>query len=117
MSRLNLVVLRCRDIEPARSFYELLGMRFTKHAHGPGPQHYAHEDEAGVLELYPLGDAAAGGPEMTGLGFAASALDDLHARMTAAGHAPGPVRAQPWGTTFVVRDPDGRRVELKQTPT
>ena len=53
MNGLNLLVLRCRDLERARAFYEVLGLRFTRHAHGSGPQHYAHEDERGVFELYP----------------------------------------------------------------
>jgi hypothetical protein len=27
---------------------------------------------------------------------------------------PGPIENQPWGVTFIVRDPDDRRVEVKQ---
>ena len=36
MHRLNLLVLRCRDIEAARQFYECLGMKFEKHSHDSG---------------------------------------------------------------------------------
>ena len=28
-------------------------MRFVEHSHGGGPRHWAHEDQRGVLELYP----------------------------------------------------------------
>jgi catechol 2,3-dioxygenase-like lactoylglutathione lyase family enzyme len=47
MKRLNLLVLRCGDVEGCRAFYEVLGLRFVKHRHGQGPEHYAHEDERG----------------------------------------------------------------------
>lgn len=51
MLAINLLVLRCADLERSRLFYELLGLRFTRHAHGSGLEHYAHEDERGVFEL------------------------------------------------------------------
>ena len=109
MKHLNLLVLRSPDIERARQFYELLGMRFSRHAHGTGPEHYAHEDERGVFEIYPTkqpsGDAA-------GLGFA---VDDLAAtRESLIAYAPAEIRESEWARSFVIRDPDGRRVEVKQ---
>ncbi len=114
MSRLNLVVLRCGDIERARRSTNCSACGFSKHAHAAGPEHYAHEDEAGVLELYPQKAGAA--PDATGLGF--GTRRDRGATRTPAGSGPrpGPVRDNPWGRTFVVRDPDGRRIELKETP-
>lgn len=108
---LNLLVLRCRDVERSRSFYELLGMRFERHQHGKGPEHLAHEDERGVFELYPLG-AEAVSADQTGLGFVVTSLDASRAEFESRGFKPGAVRDNPWGRTFVVRDPDGRRVEL-----
>ena len=110
MRSLNLLVLRCRDLEASRTFYESFGFRFTKHAHGSGPEHYAHEDERGVLELYPA--TVANGSDMTGLGFACADLEGLRESMTA--FSPGPIRDNPWGRSFVVRDPDDRRVEVTQ---
>jgi catechol 2,3-dioxygenase-like lactoylglutathione lyase family enzyme len=109
---LNLLVLRCRDLEASRAFYETFGLRFTKHAHGSGPEHYAHEDDRGVFELYPATTAASG--DMTGLGFQVQDLGEASRRMAEAQHAPGPIRDNPWGRSFVVRDPDGRRVEVSQ---
>ena len=110
MKALNRLVLRCGDLEASRAFYELLGLRFERHAHGSGPEHYAHEDERGVLELYP----AKGPGDATGLGFASSELDALFVRFDAAGYRPQAIRQNPWGRTFVVRDPDDRRVEVKE---
>jgi len=39
---------------------------------------------------------------------------DLDPRLADRGFAPGATADRPWGRTFVVRDPDGRRVEVKQ---
>ena len=113
MKWLNLLFLRCRDVDASRAFYECLGMTFAKHRHGSGPEHYAHEDDRGVFELYPATpDAPA---DATGLGFGATDLAATADRLRAAGFAPGPTADRPWGRTFVVRDPDGRRVEVKET--
>ena len=112
MNSLNLLVLRCRDLERSRAFYEHFGLHFAKHAHGAGPEHYSHEDARGVFELYPS-KRSADAPDQTGLGFAVSDLRAVHAALAACGFAPAAVTDNPWGTTFVVRDPDGRRVEVK----
>jgi len=111
MRSLNLLVLRCRDLENSRRFYELLGMKFIRHAHG-GPEHLAHEDDRGVFELYPAKPDEK--PDRTGIGFAVVDLAPMRCAMIAAGFAPEPIIQNPWGVTCVVRDPDGRRVELKQ---
>jgi catechol 2,3-dioxygenase-like lactoylglutathione lyase family enzyme len=110
MWNLNLLVLRCRELEACRSFYETLGLRFQKHAHGSGPEHYAAEEGGGVLELYPADPKRSA--DDAGFGFA---MDDLEAavrQLQQGGFAPGPIRQNPWGRSFVVRDPDGRRVEI-----
>jgi catechol 2,3-dioxygenase-like lactoylglutathione lyase family enzyme len=112
MIALNLLVLRCSDIERSRAFYELLGHAFTKHAHRSGPEHYAHEDERGVFELYPRKESGSG--DQTGLGFAVPDLEQSQAAFAAAGFQPGALKDNPWGRSFVVRDPDGRRVEISQ---
>src|SRR5262249_22615390 len=55
--RLNLFVLRAPDIESAQRFYALLGLSFTKHAHGSGPLHYAADSNGFILEIYPQTEA------------------------------------------------------------
>ncbi len=112
MLGLNLLVLRCGDVERARAFYECLGQAFERHRHGTGPEHWAAEAAGGVFELYPAYPGAAA--DTTGLGFAVSDLTAASARMAGLGFAPGATGDRPWGRTFVVRDPDGRRVEVKQ---
>jgi catechol 2,3-dioxygenase-like lactoylglutathione lyase family enzyme len=112
--RLNLLVLRCRDLEASRTFYEHLDFTFAEHVHGSGPRHYAAETPAFVLELYPA--PSADSADQTALGFAVPDLHALHTRLTTAGLAPGPIKDNPWGLTFVLRDPDHRRVEIQHAP-
>jgi catechol 2,3-dioxygenase-like lactoylglutathione lyase family enzyme len=114
MKLLNLLVLRCRDLEAARGFYESFEMEFTMHAHGSGPQHYAHEDERGVFELYPVPEGSA--PDNVALGFSVGDLACIRERLVQLGYLPEPIRDNPWGRTFVARDPDHRRVEIKESP-
>ena len=114
MQHLNLLVLRCRDLESARMFYECIGMKFTRHSHGSGPEHYAYEDSSGVFELYPAGSGLNG--DATGLGFRTKDIHKLSRNFETAGSAPQPIQNQPWGQTFIIRDPDGRRIEIKLEP-
>lgn len=114
MKNLNLVVLRCRALEAVRSFYECFGMSFTMHAHGSGPEQDAHEDERGVFELYPV--PAGSRPDNVALGFGVGDLSRIRERLVQLGYLPELIRDNPWGRTFVVRDPDQRRVEIKESP-
>jgi hypothetical protein len=38
---MNLTVLRSPDIDRASRFYSEMGLLFTKHGHGSGPEHYS----------------------------------------------------------------------------
>jgi lactoylglutathione lyase len=111
---LNLVVLRSPDLTRAVAFYTRLGLHFTQHQHGNGPQHYAAELSGGVFELYPL---AADGPSTLGtrIGFRVSSLD---ATVAALSDYPGAIISPPkdseWGRRAVFADPDGHRIELLQ---
>jgi len=111
---LNLVVLRSPDLARAAAFYSRLGLQFTQHQHGSGPQHYAAELGDGVFELYPL---AADGPSTLGtrIGFTVPSLDAV---VAALGDYPGAVITPPkdseWGRRAVLADPDGHRIELLQ---
>jgi len=110
--RCNLLVIRSRKVELAASFYEALGMQFSKHRHGSGPKHYASESDKQTFEIYPLADNATPTTE-TRIGFAVNHVDDVFARLLqAGGSSVSPPKASPWGRRAVVCDPDGHRVEL-----
>jgi len=108
--KLNLVVLRTTRIEEMRTFYSALGARFEKERHGNGPEHYAATlDDDLVLELYPSVDGAM--PD-SGLRLGVR-VDNIEETLRSIGQSVAPRQTQ-WGLRAVVRDPDGRTVELLQ---
>jgi len=110
MRNLNLLVIRCSNIERSKTFYELFGMAFNKEQHGNGPQHYSCADDTGVFEIYPLEGQSA---DQTGLGFVTGDLEGLHMLLRRNQFAPREIRDTELGRMFVCRDPDGRRIEVK----
>jgi hypothetical protein len=60
MTALTLLVIRCRDLERWRSFYQALGLEFAPEKHGSGPHHYSSRLGSTVLELYPSTKAVGG---------------------------------------------------------
>jgi lactoylglutathione lyase len=109
---LNLVVLRSPDIDRATAFYSRLGLEFTKHRHGSGPEHFSAELPGSVFELYQLstdGVSTAG----TRIGFQVPSVDAVLAALRDHPNAIlTPARDSEWGRRAVVADPDGHRVEL-----
>jgi lactoylglutathione lyase len=111
MRNLNLLVLRCRQIERTKAFYELFGLTFAKEKHGEGPDHFSATDDVGTLELYPADTGAA---DRTGLGFAYPDIEPIHMALRKGQYAPQKIRETGLGRTFTVHDPDGRRIEIRQ---
>ena len=97
-TRLNLLVIRAEDIDAAARFYELLGLQFSRHSHGSGPQHYASDNSGCVFEIYPLrgGEVSTAS---TRLGFQVESVEDAIDRLAPAG---GKLLSRPklsaWGT-------------------
>ena len=111
---INLVVLRSPDIEKSAEFYILLGLQFTRHQHGTGPEHFAAELGGGVFELYP---ASPDGPSTLGtrIGFSVPSLDTTIAALSAYPSVViSPPKDSQWGRRAVISDPDGHRIELLQ---
>lgn len=112
---LSLFVLKTRQVDKLREFYSLVGIEFSQEQHGTGPLHYAGRLGTIVFEIYPLKDDVIGVDTTSRLGFSVENLSQLVERLISAGtpivSAP---RASEWGLRAVVRDPDGRAVELSQ---
>jgi hypothetical protein len=114
---LRLLVLKTRQLDQLRAFYQALGIALAEERHGRGPLHYAGQVGEATLEVYPLGDDAAATDATTRLGFTVDSLDDALRSLNALGVMPSDApRQTPWGRRAVVRDPDGRAVELYGEP-
>lgn len=111
---LSLIVIRSPDLELSARFYEALGLRFTRHRHGSGPEHLSCELGSAVLEIYPrTGDSDSTAPVRIGLRVpsvdaAVSQLQGIGVMIVS------PPKDSPWGRRAVVDDFDGHRVELTQ---
>ena len=110
--RLNLVVLRSSDMDRASAFYRALGLEFTKHAHGSGPEHYSAEIDGLVFEIYPKREGQSD-TSAARSGFSVDSIDELvPLALAAGGKCISSPRDSPWGRRAVVRDIDGHSVEL-----
>lgn len=107
----KLIVLRTPALDRLKVFFECLGLAFVPEKHGNGPPHFAGTLGDATLELYPL---EGGVPQSDmRLGFAVSDLAAVLAALKSSGTPIlSEVRATPWGSRAVVRDPDGRTIEL-----
>jgi predicted enzyme related to lactoylglutathione lyase len=111
---LSLVVLRSPDLSRAAMFYERLGLKFSRHRHGKGPEHLSAELGAAVFEIYP----AAGGESTLGtrVGFRVSSVDTILAALADnAAAVVSPAKDSEWGRRAVICDPDGHRIELLES--
>ena len=110
---LRLLVIRTTHIDAVRKFYESIGISFREERHGNGPVHFAADLGVLVFEVYPMKDPNGAVDTYTRLGFTVSNVDEAVAVIRAAGvgivREPG---VTAWGYSAVVRDPDGRTVEL-----
>ena len=108
----NLIVIRSPAPDRAMAFYTTLGMRFAKHQHGKGAEHYAAEWESFVFEIYPCQNTEDCTTNVR-LGFTVTAVVDMCDKLRTIGatiiSAP---QDSVWGKRCVVQDFDGNKVEL-----
>lgn len=108
MLKLGGIILKTTDIEKMKSFYEKLGFEFKREKHGGGPVHYSWKKHGMLLEIYP-----AQIPDNTGLIFHVDNLEDILSLLEFRG---AKIISKPTDEerVSVIRDPEGRRVELRQ---
>jgi lactoylglutathione lyase len=110
----NLVVISSTNFERATRFYEALGLSFTKHRHGTGPEHLTCELGFVVFEIYPRAGEA-DSTASTRIGFKVSSVDEIVKQLEQNGVTViSPPKDSPWGRRAVVNDFDGHRVELTE---
>lgn len=109
--QLNLLVLRCADLDLSAQFYAALGLDLLVEQHGSGPKHYSARSGAVLLELYPAGEGESPRARVTRpvrLGFV---VDEPLAAMEAALAIAGERRSSAPGEALLV-DPDGNTIHL-----
>jgi len=105
--KISLLVIRCKDIEVSKNFYEILGLSFVKEKHGNGPTHYSCEHDNCVFELYPnKGEAPL---DNNRLGFKVSKLSIILNELAATDSYEFSGKK-----IYVLIDPDGRKVEISE---
>ncbi len=112
---LKLLVIKTHRTDELRQFYATLGCDFVEEQHGRGPLHWAADMGKAIFEIYPLPDKTTPVDTTMRLGLEVAELDEILSSLeeqqveivTAA-------KETEWGKRAVVRDPDGRAVELYQ---
>lgn len=111
---ISLVMIRSTNLERANNFYGTLGLEFTLHKHGSGPEHLACEMDRFVFEVYPRKDDS-DSTSATRIGFRVPSVDAVVERLQHMGaKLVSPPKESPWGRRAVVDDFDGHRVELTE---
>ena len=103
--KISLLVIRCKNIDVSKEFYEELGLSFVKEKHGNGPEHYSSEHEDCVFELYPnKGEEPS---DNTRLGFKVDNPQETISGLNISGTYEFNGKS-----IYVIIDPDGRKVEI-----
>ena len=115
--KINLIVIRTEKLKELSEFYEQIGMNFEYHQHGKGIWHYSAEIGETVFEIYPLMKNQEIPDKSLRLGFTIDNLDEtiekLKKRNVEIVRKP---RESEWGYFAIIRDLDGRKIELKKKP-
>lgn len=101
------LVLYCENLEKSRAFYSALGLSFVQEKHDRGPLHWSTDLGGLVLELYPRGTRP---PSSVRLGWETVSTAPLKESLLSLGGAPAGIQEK--GEVFLLRDPDGNRLEI-----
>ena len=108
---LSLIVLKTHQLDKVKYFYETIGIALAEEQHGSGPAHFSGRVGGTVLEIYPLQEGEA--DATTRLGFVVEnlgyVLESLWRRKFSLLKK---AEQTEWGLRVVVKDPDGRSIEL-----
>jgi predicted enzyme related to lactoylglutathione lyase len=116
MTSLTLLVLKTAQVAELCRFYHALGIDFVKERHGKGPVHYSGRAGDVLLEIYPLPSGVSVADATTRLGFKVDSIDNVINSLELLGaKIVTPATQTEWGRRAVVRDPDGRAVELSES--
>ncbi len=112
---ISLLVIKTNQLEKQKQFYETLGLVFQKEKHGKGPTHFSTvlKNKNMVFEIYPLPKSQTIPDVTTRLGFRVDNLEKtVAAILKIGGELKNEIRETEFGTFAVVKDFDGRSVEV-----
>jgi catechol 2,3-dioxygenase-like lactoylglutathione lyase family enzyme len=113
---LRLLVVKTRHLDRTRLFYEALGIHLVEERHGDGPVHYSGLVGVTTIEVYPWPEGGPVPDASVRLGFDVTDLVRVLESLKGLGvSVVSEPRMTPWGHRAVVKDPDGRAVELYGT--
>ena len=107
---LNLLVLRCKNIEASKEFYSFFDFSFHKEQHGSGVQHYAATKNDFVLELYPVSKSK--DSDNCRLGFTVQNIESLISIFKQQNWVEKDLFTRYSQKIFIAKDPDGRKIEI-----
>ncbi|MDY6901712.1 MAG: VOC family protein [Cyanobacteriota bacterium] len=108
---INLIVIRVKDLETSKKFYETLGINFVYEQHGKGEKHLSAVLEEIVFEIYPSSNNV--DTSQLRLGFRVSSVDKVIEKLQAIEtDIISPPKDSQWGRRAVILDPDGYKIEL-----
>lgn len=110
-TELRLLVIRTGQLEEVKTFYQKLGISFETHQHPGGALHYAAQIGTATFEIYPLLKSQTEADTSTRLGFAIDNFDAFLQSLKSEFIVSAPQLTE-WGEMAVVKDPDGRKVEI-----
>ena len=115
---LNLIVIRTNQLKVLMEFYQCFELKFDYHRHGKGVMHYSCEMNNGVVfEIYPLLKSQTSPDISTRLGFTVQSLTNTIQQLEKLNATIVQVpKMTEWGKRAVVKDWDGRKVELIELP-
>lgn len=110
---IRLLVVRTTDMERLTDFYSLLGLTFEYHKHGKSPYHYSAIIGNTTLEIYPLTKSQTEADKELRLGFSVENFDSTiqFLREKDITFLSEPMQTE-YGFMTIVKDPDGRKIEL-----
>ena len=108
---LNLIVIRVKDLNRSKRFYETLGINFSYEQHGNGEQHLSAMLEGILFEIYPSSNNI--DTSAIRLGFCVASVDKTIEQLQVIETVTvSPPKDSQWGRRAVILDPDGHKVEL-----
>ncbi len=106
---MNLFVIHTPDLHATKQFYQQIGLKLTPEKHREGLDHFSSFFANGtVFKIYP-GEKSRGG-----IGFETTQFEQVSQHATEASLSPTFVTRH-GRRCLILRDPDGRRVEIFET--